>query len=108
MKLKAFILAAALVCSTTQSAHAGTEKDYDFSRSDHKLHTTLGYGLTLTGAGAFKKLGVPHPTLMASLMVFAAGYIKEFTDPHYELGDLKANTVGIAAGALVGTLVFTF
>ena len=68
--------------------------DLDLHRQDHQLHAAASYALTVSGADI---LGSP---VAAGLAAFALGLLKESQDQHWSPGDIKANALGCATGAV--------
>lgn len=84
------------------SADSGNNT-WNLDTPDKQVHFFTSYGLAMTSTLYFrsKKCGLGTSILLGSLTTLAIGITKErFLDPEWSQGDVKANVLGTAAGAL--------
>jgi hypothetical protein len=105
MKATRVVLSAALFVFC-DIASAATDT-FDIDRRDHQIHAGASYGATVTTSLILHELDCPASPLIAGLVVLGAGFLKESTDSRYSAGDMQANAVGVATGA-VFSMVITF
>lgn len=83
----------------------------DLGQQDKRLHMAMA-GLTTSVFGGLLKEHTSYTraqsVLAASAAVTLVGFAKEMLDPTFTGGDILANSIGVAGGALVLTVYFTF
>ena len=73
--------------------------DFDALRIDHLKHFGFSLGLLWCTARLLKR--VPFGLSLATLLAFALGLLKEFMDHQGQLGDVLANSGGIALALVI-------
>lgn len=79
--------------------------DFSYSSRDKQLHLAVsgvsGLALNQLCRTSLKSWSLPSCILAGSATVLAIGMIKEGLDREFSLGDMTANGIGVAMGALV-------
>lgn len=106
MKLKILFLVFVLHLSFGTGLARAEESNgsFSFSHTDHQLHMLSTYGLSTTFSALLISRKVPRwkAVLISSLSTIALAYGKEkWVDPFYTDSDMVANSIGVAASALV-------
>lgn len=94
--------------ASPRTARADSHPEWSLSTSDQLLHFTASALMTVGGTALFKKQGQSKGSaiLTASLLTLALGVAKErLIDSQWTPADMKANLLGIGAGAVASIVI---
>jgi len=81
------------------------EEPVDLSQSDKQEHFLFSTGISLVSAEFLRSQHVENPEAWGIVAAFGAGLAKEMMDPQFSTGDLGADALGAAAGALLSVTI---
>lgn len=88
----------------------GYDTDFSLSQPDKRAHFALSAfgGLTLGMMGTAITNDKTAGPLLGFVSMVSIGVLKEATDSHFSIGDLKADVLGSGLGALTSTIIIRF